>query len=161
LLDDDPAVEGALQLLVEGLAAARAALLQQADGGTSARAWPIRTSSWPKMPGVVWNRFNAPMICARRRIGRACTAAKPACRAAVANCGQACWAAVTSRAAMTTKLTVALAPAPGAFLRSTALSVPSVGLSNCLGSRAPMSWVRGPADDGGGLEEPVDTAGAP
>jgi hypothetical protein len=39
---------------------------------------------------------------------------------------------------MTTKITLALAPDPGAFLRS-ALSVPSVDLSNCLSSCAAMS----------------------
>src|SRR3984893_2855593 len=33
LLDDDPAVQRGLQLLVEGIAAAHAALVQQADGG--------------------------------------------------------------------------------------------------------------------------------
>ena len=65
---------------------------------TSARAWPTRMSAGARAPASALNRFSAPMTCSRSRIGSACTAPNPACRAAGANRGHRAAAAARSGA---------------------------------------------------------------
>ena len=67
---------------------------------TSASACPTRTPAGSSAPGTARNKFSAPITCSRSRIGSACTAANPACRAAGANRGHR--AAATARSAAAT-----------------------------------------------------------
>ncbi len=87
LFDDDPSVEGGLQLLGEDFAAAQRALGQDPHGRDVARAWPTRRSPGGSGPSWVLNRFSAPIVTERSRIGSAWTARKPSCTAGGANCG--------------------------------------------------------------------------
>jgi hypothetical protein len=61
LLDDDPAIQRGLQLLVEDVAAAQAAVMQQADGGHVGQGPANPYVRGRRAPGLARNRLSAPM----------------------------------------------------------------------------------------------------
>jgi hypothetical protein len=84
LFDDDAAGEGGLQLLVEDLAAADGAFLEDADGGDVGEGLAEGEVGGGSGPGVWWNRFSAPMASRRSRSGSACTDRNPPASATAA-----------------------------------------------------------------------------
>ena len=82
LLDDDPAVQGVLQLLGEQPATESDRCCKMAMVATSARACTTRWSALPRGGWSALNRLSPPMRSSRSRSGTACTERKPRSRAA-------------------------------------------------------------------------------
>ena len=76
------------RLFVEGVAETHVALVQQADGGHVGKGLADAYVRGREGPRVGAEQVQCPMTCSRSRIGRACTAVKPARWAAAANLGQ-------------------------------------------------------------------------
>ena len=71
LFDDDAAVERIGQLFVEGAQVKVCAVVEYARLATSARHCAAFMSASSSRLSWAWNRLSAPMVCFRRRMGRA------------------------------------------------------------------------------------------
>ena len=71
LLDDDPAVQRALQLRGQPVSVARRRVLQQRDGGGMGKRLRDATSASDNSPGSAMNKLRVPSTVSRSRIGKA------------------------------------------------------------------------------------------
>ena len=152
LFDQDAAVQRGLQLFGDDVAAMDGALLQQADGGHVGQGLADTQLASSSAPASVSKKFSAPMISVRRRMGTACTAAKPTSAAAAVKRGQR---PATGRSATETGWPVRKQSTQGPWsvcswnssssrVRSeeaaTTCSVPRSSVSSSPAAETPSSW---------------------